>query len=55
MDLERLVEWVQSMMWQGLHPLVQLRRQVYPKGVPLSKRAMRAVEARLERHPELPY
>ena len=37
-----------------MHPIVALRRQVYHKGVALSKRAMQAVEARLARHPELP-
>ena len=41
--------------WKGLHPIVALSRKVYQKGVTLSKRAMRAVEARLERHPKLPY
>jgi hypothetical protein len=35
--------------------MIALRRKVYQKGVTLSKRAMQAVEVRLERHPELPY
>jgi len=43
------------MMWKGIHPIVTLRRQVYQKGVSLSKRAMQAIEARLERDSELPY
>jgi hypothetical protein len=42
------------MTWKGMHPIVALSRQVYQKGVTLSKRAMQAVEARLERHLELP-
>ena len=50
-----MVEWARSMTWKGIHPLVKLSRKVYQKGVTLSKRAMRAVEARLERHPELPH
>jgi hypothetical protein len=37
-----------------MHPIVELSRKLYQKGVTLSKQAMRAVEARLERHPELP-
>jgi len=35
-------------------PVVELSRKVYTKGVSLSKAAMRAVEARLERNPLLP-
>jgi hypothetical protein len=53
--METMVEWAKSMTWKGIHPLVKLSRKVYQKGVTLSKRVMRAVEARLERHPELPY
>jgi DDE family transposase len=53
-DVETMVEWAKTMTWQGIHPLVELSRKVYQKGVTLSKRAMRAVEARLTRHPELP-
>jgi len=36
------------------HPMVELSRKGYEKGVALSKAAMRAVEARLERNPLLP-
>jgi Rhodopirellula transposase DDE domain len=53
-DVETMVEWAKSMTWKGIHPIVALRRKVYQKGVTLSKRAMRAVENRLTRHPELP-
>ena len=53
-DVETMWEWAKSMTWKGIHPIVELSRNVYQKGVTLSKRAMRAVENRLERHPELP-
>ena len=53
-DVETMLEWAKSMTWKGIHPMVELSRKVYQKGVTLSKRAMRAVENRLERHPELP-
>jgi Rhodopirellula transposase DDE domain len=53
-DVETMMAWAKSMTWKGLHPLVELSRKVYQKGVTLSKRARRAVENRLERHPELP-
>jgi Rhodopirellula transposase DDE domain len=49
-----MLAWAKGMTWKGIHPIVALRRQVYQKGVTLSKRAMQAVEARPERHPELP-
>ena len=53
-DVETMVEWAKTMTWKGIHPIVALSRKVYQKGVTLSKRAMRAIEARLTRHPELP-
>jgi transposase len=53
-DVETMLEWAKSMTWKGIHPIVELSRKVYQKGVTLSKRAMRAVENRLERHPEWP-
>jgi hypothetical protein len=49
-----MLEWAKSMTWKGLHPVVELSRKVYEKGVSLSKEAMQAVEARLERNPSLP-
>jgi len=42
------------MTWKGIHPLVELSREVYEKGVSLSREAMKAVEERLERNPLLP-
>ena len=53
-DAETMLEWAKSMTWKGLHPVVALSCRIYQKGVTLSKKAMEAVEARLERHPELP-
>jgi hypothetical protein len=42
------------MTWKGLHPVVELSRKVYDKGISLGKAAMQAVEARLKRDPALP-
>ena len=53
-DSETMVEWAKRMTWKGLHPVVELSHKVYQKGISLGKAAMQAVEARLERHPELP-
>ena len=52
--VETMLEGAKRMTWKGLHPVVELSRKVYAKGVSLSKAAMRAVEARLERNPLLP-
>jgi hypothetical protein len=53
-DVETMLAWAKSMTWKGLHPVVELSRKVYQKGIALGKKAMQAVERRLERHPELP-
>jgi Rhodopirellula transposase DDE domain len=54
LDVETMLEWAKRMTWQGVPPVVALSRKVYDKGVSLRQAAMRAVEARLERHPLLP-
>lgn len=51
---EAMLAWASSMTWKGLKPAVKLNRRVYRKGISLSKKAMREVEARLQRHPFLP-
>lgn len=53
-DAGTMLAWAQSMTWKGIKPVVELSGKVYAKGVTLSKTAMQAVEARLERHPLLP-
>lgn len=53
-DAKTMVEWAKNMTWKGMHPIVELSRKVYQKGISLGTEAMQAVEARLERHPELP-
>jgi hypothetical protein len=53
-DAETMLEWAKSMTWKGIHPIVELNRKVYEKGVSLSKGAMKEVEARLERNLSLP-
>lgn len=53
-DVETMLAWAESMTWKGLHPVVELSRRIYQKGVKLTKKAMQAVEDRLERNPALP-
>jgi hypothetical protein len=53
-DARTMLEWAKSMTWKGLHPVVELPRQLYDKGISLSKAAMKVIAARLQRNPELP-
>ena len=49
-----MLNWAQSMTWKGITPTVILSKKVYQKGVSLSKKAMKSIEARLLRNPLLP-
>jgi transposase len=53
-DVQTMLAWAESMTWKGVHPIVKLNTKIYSKGISLSKRAMREIESRLERNPELP-
>ena len=53
-DTKVMLEWAKSMTWKGIQPVVKLSGAVYQTGVSLSKKAMREIEARLERNPFLP-
>lgn len=53
-DATTMLEWAKTMTWKGLHPIVILSRKVYKKGISVSKKVMRNVEARLERNSQLP-
>ncbi len=53
-SIEAVVGCASSMTWKGKHPVVKLIDTVYEKGVTLSKLAMRAVEAKLQRLAALP-
>jgi hypothetical protein len=53
-NVDTMLGWAHTMTWKGIHPIVKLSTTVYQKGVSLSKKAMQAVEARLDRNPLLP-
>jgi hypothetical protein len=53
-DVATMLAWAQRMTWQGVQPVVERSRTGDATGVSLSKAAMQAVAARLERHPLLP-
>src|SRR2546428_13171947 len=51
-DVETMLGWAKKMTWKGIHPVVELSRKVYEKGIALSKAAMQAAESPLERDPQ---
>lgn len=51
---ETMLAWAKSMTWKGQHPRIELNASVYPKGISLTKKEMRPIESRLQRHPDLP-
>jgi hypothetical protein len=53
-DADTMLQWAKRMTWKGFHSVVILGRTVYQKGISLSKKAMRKLEARLERDSLLP-
>ncbi len=53
-DVETMLAWASCMTWKGLNPIINLSKKVYQKGISLSKKAMQAIEERLERNPFLP-
>jgi len=52
-EVETVLNFARSMSWNGKHPMVELITQVYHKGIRLSARAMREIEAQVERLPRL--
>ena len=44
-----VVEFAKTTTWKGVHPAVRLVTKTYATGVKLSKTAMKAVEAQLQR------
>jgi hypothetical protein len=52
--VEAVTGFAQTMTWKQKHPVVRLATQVYKSGVCLSKAAMKAVEQKLSRLPNLP-
>ena len=53
-DVLTMLLWARSMTWKAIQPVVKLNLKSYEKGISLNKKAMSAVERRLERNPLLP-
>jgi hypothetical protein len=48
-SVEAVIQYATSMVWKGLHPVVELVTTAYHTGVKLTKEAMKALETRFER------
>lgn len=53
-DVETMLAWAKSMKWKGLHPIINLSQNIYHKGISLSQKAMKEIEAQLQRNQKLP-
>ena len=52
-SIEAVIGHAESMTWNGIHPVVERVEEIYETGVKLTKKAMNALEQRLERWPGL--
>jgi len=53
-DTKTMLEWAKSMKWKGVRSIVWLSEVIYEKGISLTKKAMKSIEAHLVRNPKLP-
>jgi transposase len=51
--IDAVIQFAESMTWNGTHPLVELVTTTYKTGVKLTKAAMQALEAQITRLPGL--
>jgi len=52
-SIDAVIQFARTMTWQGKHPSVELVTTTYATGVKLTKAAMQAIEAQIERLPHL--
>jgi transposase len=52
-SVDAVVQFARTMTWKGSHPVVELITTTYQTGVKLTQKAMKAVEAQLQRLPQL--
>ncbi len=53
-SVDVMAKWAKTMLWKGIHPIVEVSTVIYEKGISLTKAAMKAIEKRLQRNPLLP-
>ena len=51
--VDSVIQFASTMTWKGVHPVVKLVTKTYETGVALTKDAMNAIEARIQRLPNL--
>jgi acetylglutamate synthase len=51
--VDSVIQFASTMTWKGAHPVVKLVTKTYETGVSLTKDAMKAIEARIQRLPNL--
>ena len=52
-DAAAALSWARTMTWRGVAPVVNLTHKLYKKGVQVTGNAKQALEARLQRSPDL--
>ncbi len=52
-SIDAVLQYAETMTWKGQHPVVELVTTTYQTGIKLSKEAMAAIEAQIERLPQL--
>ena len=52
-SIETVVQFASNMTYNGIHPIVEIIRDTYLKGVKLTQKVMKKLEKRFERMPRL--
>jgi transposase len=52
-SVEAVIRYVETMLWHGSHPVVELVTTLYQTGVKLTRKAMKVLETQLQRLPLL--
>ncbi|NJO84627.1 MAG: hypothetical protein HC828_18900 [Blastochloris sp.] len=52
-SLQGALDFIETMTWRGVHPVVMAATKVYRTGVSLTQAAMTLLEQRLDRDPVL--
>ena len=53
-SVDKAINWVSTMTWKGIEPVVHLCKKIYEKGVSLTKKEMKPYENKIQRSKSLP-
>ncbi len=53
-SLDKALEWIKTMTWKGIRPIVHFLEKTYEKGVCLTKKEMKKYNEKIERSSALP-